>query len=135
MKQSDYPPEILELLEFARLYSPGPVAPTENHTVPLELIAVRPLNSSCEDCDRQLDQPRKVYSKRLVKPYPHWSKQCQSCKFYQCNITGEYSLTNVELRHQHLLAAGLQIPQPRVPGARGRPPGAKNQVKNAQEDK
>jgi len=129
MKQTDFPQEILELLVFRRLHLPGPVVPGDNDTVPLELIAVRPLSTSCEACDRQLDKPRKVYSKRLITPYPHWSKQCQSCKFYQCSITGEYRLTNVELRHQHLVAAGLQIPQPKQPGRPGRPIGSKNKAK------
>jgi len=90
---------------------------------------------NCEDCNCELDHTRIVYTKRLIKPYPHWSKQCQTCKWYQSPSTGEFNLTNVELRHYHILEAGLKIPKQQRHGGPGRPPGAKNKPKTAQMDK
>ena len=90
---------------------------------------------NCEDCNCELDHRRIVHTKRLIKPYTHWSKQCQSCKAYQLPSTGEFNLTNVELRHYHILKAGLKIPKQKRRGGPGRPPGAKNKPKTAQMDK
>jgi hypothetical protein len=90
---------------------------------------------NCEDCNCELDHTRIVYTKRLIKPYPHWSKQCQTCKCYQSPLTGEFNLTNLELRHYHILEAGLKIPKQHQHGGPGRPPGAKNKPKTTLIDK
>ena len=90
---------------------------------------------NCEDCNCELDHTRIVYTKRLIKPYPHWSKQCQTCKCYQSPGTGEFNLTNLELRHYHILEAGLKIPKQHRPNGPGRPPGAKNKPKTTLIDK
>ena len=99
---------------------------------------------NCEDCDCELDHTRIVHNKRLIKPYTHWSKQCQSCKAYQSPSTGEFNLTNTELRHEHFERAGKTVPfsPPKAPFERvihqqastykkntGRPVGAKNKPK------
>lgn len=110
MKQSEYPPEILELLEFKRNKLPGQKKGDVNLTVPLDLVNIQ-VPKPCEDCERELSKPRVIHSKRLINPYTHWSKQCQTCRMFQCTRTGKFILTNQELRLQHMEAAGLKTPK------------------------
>jgi hypothetical protein len=108
MKQNEYPQEILELLEFGRNKLPGQQEADVNETMPLDLVKIQ-VCKPCEDCDRKLLTPRVVHSKLLIRPYKHWSKQCQTCRKFQCTKTGKFVLTNTELRHQHMNAAGLRL--------------------------
>lgn len=112
MKQTDYPPEILEKLNFGRIKRSGQLVPDDNDTVPLDLLGV--CETHCEDCGIETDSKRVVHHKRLTKPYTHWSHLCLACGKYKCPKTGKFTLCNQELRLHHMQAAGLQIPKKRT---------------------
>ena len=112
MKQTDYPPEILEKLQFGRARRSGQQIPEDNRTVPLDLLNI--CKTQCEDCGVQTSRKRVVHSKRLSKPYTHWSHLCLECGKYKCPETGEFNLSNQELRLHHMQAAGLQLPKKRT---------------------
>jgi hypothetical protein len=80
-----------------------------------------------------------VPHKKLIKPYTHWSHQCKSCNMFQCQKTGKFTLTNIELRNQHNEIAGKKPVKPYGPppgnAKIGRPLGAKNKKKSVLLDK
>lgn len=139
MQTPTIPKHIQERLLFASpKHSGSSVNDIPNETVPLVLEKVIQ-TEGCESCAIELTEPRVVHHKKLIQPYAHWSHQCKTCNMYQCVKTGEYKLTNIELRNQHNEIAGKKpIRQygDNIPNAKiGRPFGAKNKKKSVLLDK
>tara|TARA_R110002153_G_scaffold245133_1_gene400637 strand:+ start:336 stop:752 length:417 start_codon:yes stop_codon:yes gene_type:complete len=138
MQTPTIPKHIQERLLFASpKHSGSSVNDIPNETVPLVLEKVIQ-TEGCESCAIELTEPRVVHHKKLIQPYTHWSHQCKTCNMYQCVKTGEYKLTNIELRNQHNEIAGKKPSKSTrlIPNAKiGRPLGAKNKKKSLLLDK
>lgn len=136
--QTPIPKHIQERLLFETPKHSGPTAiGGSNETVPLVLEKVIQ-TEGCESCGIELTDPRVIHHKKLIQPYTHWSHQCKTCNMYQCVKTGEYKLTNIELRNQHNEIAGKKPSKSTrlIPNAKiGRPFGAKNKKKSVLLDK
>ena len=136
--QTPIPKHIQERLLFETpKHSGSSVNDIHNETVPLVLEKVIQ-TEGCESCGIELTEPRVVHHKKLIQPYTHWSHQCKTCNMYQCVKTGEYKLTNIELRNQHNEIAGKKPSKSTrlIPNAKiGRPLGAKNKKKSLLLDK
>ena len=55
-------------------------------------------DTSCEDCGRHLTEMPAKSIRIVLQPYKRWQTQCKNCGLYQHPDTGEFSLTNQELR-------------------------------------
>ena len=138
MQTPTIPKHIQERLLFASpKHSGSSVNDIPNETVPLVLEKVIQ-TEGCESCGIELTDPRVIHHKKLIQPYTHWSHQCKTCNMYQCVKTGEFTLTNIELRNQHNEIAGKKPSKSTrlIPNAKiGRPFGAKNKKKSVLLDK
>ena len=103
MKQSEYPQEILELLEFGKKRNQtGPKVEEyeENSTLPEELVKVRHTAKPCEDCAEEVVD-RRVTMRHNSQPKPYWRIHCNSCQLYKNPESGAFDLTLGELRNYY----------------------------------
>jgi len=124
MKQSEYPQEILERLEFGKKRShPGPKVDDydENPTVPDELVKVRHLAKPCEDCAEEVID-RRVTMRHNSQPTPYWRIKCNICNLYKNPDSGAFDMTINDLRDYY---RGELHP------TKGRPAGSINKSKSS----
>jgi hypothetical protein len=81
---------------LARLKFKAPKEDDEAAFPPLEKICYK--DYPCGDCGKMLEQQRIVEIRLLNKPNKHWQYSCKSCGKYRNPETGEYCLTNQQLR-------------------------------------
>lgn len=139
MKQSEYPPEILERLVLGKAPSKGPNEenPVLNETMPLDLLEVKHELKPCEDCSQAVIN-RHINIRRYQVPQAHWRQQCSECSKYKDPVSGEFTLNQYEIaahyaeikRQEKLTKQEAKIQSATCPKRPygGRPKGSKNKV-------
>lgn len=68
-----------------------------NPTVPLELQAVKPVQSHCEHCDQMVQGGPHIEKKLVLSgPRKHWRERCLTCGLCKDPYTGQFALTGTE---------------------------------------
>jgi hypothetical protein len=73
-----------------------------NITVPPEILKVKYPPQSCEDCDKILEEPRRVERKLHESSQRHWRERCVNCDCFKHPQTGEYSISK-KYSHQFFI--------------------------------
>jgi hypothetical protein len=63
------------------------INPKDNPTLNIAIARIKPMIKACEDCGLMVED-RLVHVKIYDNPYPHWRKNCISCKMTEHPLTG-----------------------------------------------
>lgn len=47
---------------------------------------------TCEDCNKEVDAPRRVVCKKSSSAEAYWATRCETCKFYKNPYTGIFDV-------------------------------------------
>jgi len=65
------------------------IDPKDNPTLNLGIAKIRPITKPCDDCG-EIVTNRRVEIKVYDNPYPHWRKNCVTCKMTEHPLTGRF---------------------------------------------
>lgn len=63
-----------------------------NDSVPPEIVRLKSAIHKCQDCDRILEEPRRIEFKQHESGTKHWRERCANCSCFRNPITKEFSV-------------------------------------------
>jgi hypothetical protein len=73
-----------------------------NPSVGPEILELKPCVKPCEDCGKELSEPRKIECKKYDSAGGHWRTRCVNCTNFKHPLTKEYSVSQAS-SHQFFL--------------------------------